>query len=88
MKKTIRTTLFLFLGLTITLAHLSYTQILIQTTSPSMDSSYTFQSILDSVSIDEIYQTERHITGEEEFEINREIDSIKTRLTYSYQIYK
>jgi len=87
MKKTIRTSLFLLLGLTVTLAHLSYTQTHIQTNSLYMDSSYTFQSILDSVSIDEIYQTERHITGEEEFEINGEIDSIKTRFTYSYQIY-
>jgi photosystem II stability/assembly factor-like uncharacterized protein len=45
------------------------------------------QAILDSVSINEMIYTERHITGEEPFDIEGDLDSIMTRFSYSYQIY-
>lgn len=45
------------------------------------------QSILDSVSMDEIYLTEEHITGEKPFMLNGQLDSIKSRYSYSPQIF-
>jgi hypothetical protein len=46
------------------------------------ESSSLIQAILDSVSIDSIYQTERHLTGEEPFWIDGQLDSIKSRYSY------
>ena len=46
-------------------------------------SSSWLQSIIDAVDIDSIYQTERHITGEETFFLNGQLDSILSRYSYS-----
>ena len=46
------------------------------------------QAIIDSVSIDRIYTTEEHISGETPFLVNGEPDSIKTRYSNSPEIYK
>lgn len=46
------------------------------------------QDILDSVSIAQIYQYERHLSGEEPYWINGQLDSMQTRYSYSPQIYK
>ena len=43
------------------------------------ESSAIIRAMLDSVSIDSIYQTERHLTGEEPFWIDGQLDSIKSR---------
>jgi len=51
-------------------------------------SNSIIQSILDSVNIDSIYHTERHITGEEPFWLNGQLDSIKSRYSYSSGIVK
>jgi photosystem II stability/assembly factor-like uncharacterized protein len=45
-------------------------------------------AIIDSVSIDEILYTEDHITGEEPFWLNGQLDSLQTRYSYSPQIHK
>jgi photosystem II stability/assembly factor-like uncharacterized protein len=46
------------------------------------------QEILAAVNIDQIYQSERHLSGEEPYTINGQLDSIKTRYSYSPEIYK
>lgn len=46
------------------------------------------QAIVDSVSIDRIYLTEEHLSGETPFLVNGEPDSIMTRYSNSPEIYK
>ncbi len=51
----------------------------------------TFQwieTLIDSISIDSIYQTERHISGEEPFYMNGALDSITSRHSNNPQIFK
>ncbi len=50
--------------------------------------SSIIQAILDSVNIDQIYLTERHLTGEESFLNNGVADSIMTRYSDSPDIFK
>jgi len=45
------------------------------------------QTILDSVNIDKIYQTERHLSGEEPFAFSEPEDSIMTRYSRSAEIF-
>jgi photosystem II stability/assembly factor-like uncharacterized protein len=45
------------------------------------------QTILDSVNIDKIYQTERHLSGEEPFAYSEPEDSIMTRYSRSAEIF-
>ncbi|MFZ0391649.1 MAG: M28 family peptidase [Calditrichia bacterium] len=44
------------------------------------------QDVLDSVNVDSLYATERHLSGEEAFWLNGQWDSIQTRNSYSPQI--
>ncbi len=46
------------------------------------------QTIIDSVSIGEMYLTEEHLTGERPFWLNGHLDSLQTRYSYSPQIHK
>lgn len=46
------------------------------------------QDILDSVSIAQIYATEEHLSGEEPYWINGQLDSMMTRYSNSPQIFK
>lgn len=60
---------------------------------PDIKYNYTekkaiIDAIIDSVSIDQILNTEEHITGEEPFWLNGQLDSIQTRYSYSPQIHK
>jgi hypothetical protein len=48
----------------------------------------TAQTIIDSVSIDSIYYTERHLTGMESFNLSTGIDSLQSRHSYNPQIFK
>ena len=50
--------------------------------------SSNIEAIRDSVNIDSLFQTERHLTGEEPFWIDNQIDSILTRHTYAPGIFK
>lgn len=52
------------------------------------ESPFLVQAILDSVSIDSMYQTEQHLTGEKLFWLEGQIDSIKTRHSFSQDIKK
>jgi len=60
--------------------------------APALRSHHTpdsliIQTILDSVSIDTLYQLERHLTGEEPFFVDgTDLDSIMSRYSYHYQI--
>ncbi|MCK4894041.1 MAG: M28 family peptidase [Calditrichia bacterium] len=52
------------------------------------ESFQTIQAIIDSVNIDSIYQTERHISGEESFYMDGVLDSIQSRNSNNPQIFK
>ncbi len=68
--------------------NLSLTQNLTQTAEKNLQANATFQTILDSVSIEQLYQTEKHLSGEEPFWLNGKLDSLKTRYSYSADIIK
>ncbi len=54
----------------------------------SGDTSPIIVTILDSINIDSLFQTEYHLTGEEPFLIDNQLDTILTRHTYAPGIFK
>jgi photosystem II stability/assembly factor-like uncharacterized protein len=60
----------------------------IESSNDRQVSLQAIQSIINTIDIDSIYQTEKHISGEEPFEMNGVFDSIQSRNSNNPQIFK
>ena len=87
-KKVFHNLVYLFVTAFLFSPNLGLTQNLMQGSAKNLQINSNFQAILDSVRIEQLYLTEKHLTGEEPFWLDGKIDSLKTRFSYSTEIFK